>query len=814
MKIHERIHDADEEAQKLQEEKAATKRVKDMPEYGEIRVPKTWKKPPALLDLKHDIEGAILEHDLIVAEIETHLAYYDTTEGIGRPKKIEGRSNAQPRSIRKAAEWRYANLSEPFLDSPNMFRGYPTTAQDIEGTKQSLMVLNFQMRHKIDVVDFIDNYIKDLVDTGTAIIRTYWEVEELKREVDMDVVEYVPAPQLAETYATLMQLAEDEPETFKQQVPPEVALTLKKSMEAGQALLRKVIKTEKTTIVETIKNQPVLEVCDFRTVLPDPTCKGKQEKMKFCGFKFRTTKADLRADPRYFNIDKITNTGATTTLGSQSTTAVNNTQATPNSETFKFKDENRQPLEGVEYWGFVDVDDSGTLTPVVIAWVNDVIIRAEENPFPDKKIPFTFVPYLKKRNSLYGDPDGLLLQEDQKISGAITRGVVDILAKNANGQRGMPKNALDFANLQLFKKGKDYEFNPTAMMGRDGLAQITKFPEISQSAIVVKEMAEASIREITGTGAQAPSQSHGGAVAGSPPIGITGMPQSARRELGILRRIAQGIVQVGKKITAMNKEFLDDEEIVRITDDEFAVIKRDTLDCRYDLSLSISTAEDDAVKAQELSFLLQTANAAMDQGFTREILADIAELRRMPEKANKYRKYQPPQDPNAQREAELKLALLEAKVREINAIAAEREGEAAREHATTEKLREETRLIKNKADQLDLDFVEQETGLKHNRELEKQGAQANANMRLETHKAALEAAKTPPTPAPVPIENLQDNLTTLPKAGKTEASPGTDVASAPTAAPNTKKAKPLVSKSADEILAEIREMGTTRNLIK
>ena len=189
-KINERVLNKDDFEDQDESEEEGTHKVSDMlPEYGDIEIPKSWTKPPSLTDLKHDIEYALIEHEIIVDEINEYLDFYHTTPGVGRPHKVKGRSNAQPQSIRKAAEWRYASLSEPFLDSPELFKGEPTTSADLEGTRQTEFVLNFQMKNQINLVDFIDDYIKDLVDTGTAIIRTSWEVKELKKEVEQDVVE-------------------------------------------------------------------------------------------------------------------------------------------------------------------------------------------------------------------------------------------------------------------------------------------------------------------------------------------------------------------------------------------------------------------------------------------------------------------------------------------------------------------------------------------------------------------------------------------------------------------------------------------------
>lgn len=796
-KINERILNKDDlEKERLEEEKEfkdSTKTVPEMQEYGEIRVPKSWKNPPKLADLKHDIEYAIIEHNEIIQEINHHLDMYHTTpNGVGRPRKQKGRSNAQPMSIRKAAEWRYATLSEPFLDSPKMFKGEPATGLDVNGTKQAETVLNFQMKNQVGLVDFIDNYIKDLVDTGTAIIRTNWVEKEISKEIDRDVVRYVDAPELEQDYVDLLQLMREDPELFNRNHEPELVKTLEISIEEGRPLKREVVRTEKATVIETIKNQPELVICDYRDVIPDPTCRGKQENLQFVGYKIRTTKADLMKDPRYSNVDDII-VSISREL-SRETGVEGNEGMDQDSQTFQFKDPNRQPIEGIEYWGYVATDDSGILTPVVFTWFGDVLVRAEENPYPDKKIPFTFVPYLKRRNSLYGEPDGLLIQEDQKIAGAITRGVVDMLAKQANGQRGIPKGALDYSNLQLFRAGKDFEFNPTQAIGRDGIAQITKFPEIPQSALQIKLMAENDIKEMTGTQPNQASTNHGGNLGTQNSDALTkqGMSKAARRELGILRRIADGLIEVGHKICAMNVEFLDDEEIIRITDDEFVVINREELDCRYDLSLSISTAEDDAVKAQEIAFFAQTSTD-MDPEFRRMLLADMAELRRMPEKAEMYRNYQQKPNPLEERKQQLEIAKLEAEIAEINNRAAENQAEADRERANAEKMRAEARLANAKADAVNLKYLEDETGLSHEREIEKQGAQAQGNIELEKAKHDLEKGLEPE--GEKPVDNLQENLTFSNNAGTNTPEPLEDD-----------------QKSFDQLLAELDNIGTQDDL--
>lgn len=78
--------------------------------------------------------------------------------------------------------------------------------------------------------------------------------------------------------------------------------------------------------------------------------------------------------------------------------------------------------------------------------------------------------------------------------------------------------------------------------------------------------------------------------------------------------------------------------------------------------LSISTAETDNMKAQELSFMLQTIGNSMDFSMTQMILSDIARLRDMSDLAKRIEQYKPQPDPMAQQKAMLELELLKAQI--------------------------------------------------------------------------------------------------------------------------------------------------------
>ena len=68
------------------------------------------------------------------------------------------------------------------------------------------------------------------------------------------------------------------------------------------------------------------------------------------------------------------------------------------------------------------------------------MIRLEENPYPDKKLPFVIVQFLpSNENSIYGEPLAELLKDNQDIVGAVQRGMIDLFGNSANGQQGIVK---------------------------------------------------------------------------------------------------------------------------------------------------------------------------------------------------------------------------------------------------------------------------------------------------------------------------------------------------------------------------------------
>jgi hypothetical protein len=668
-----------------------------------------WNNEPTVRDLKQDLEDAKPTHDNQVSKIRVWLDNLNITGTAKRPK-VKGRSSITPKLIRKQAEWRYASLSEPFLDTEDIFNTDPVTHEDKDGAIQNGLVLNNQFNTKIDKVNFIDEYVRTAVDEGTVICRVGWDFEEEKRTVEEPVIGWVPSqnPEVLQMFQQIHDMALTSPQNIMQLSPEERAF-YEASLVNGVPVEEGEVGTREVEKLVTVKNHPTVEVCDYRNIISDPSCKGDLEKARFIIYSFETSLSELKKEGKYKNLDKI---------NIENSSVLNEADHATAEEIgdFNFSDKPRKRFVAFEYWGFWDINGDGMVQPIVATWVGNTLIRLEENPFPDKQLPFISAQYLPVRKSIYGEPDGELLEDNQEIIGAVTRGMIDIMGRSANGQVGTKKGALDITNRRKFDKGMDYEFNSNEDP-RQAIFMHT-YPEIPRSAEFMLGMQNAEAESLTGVKAFSngiTGNALGDTVGGQ----INALDATAKRELGILRRLAKGIKKIGRKFMSMNGEFLEEEEIIRITNGEFVKIRRDDLAGYFDLKLTISTAEADDAKAKELSFMLQTMGNNMDAEMSQMILADIARLRKMPELEKKIKDYTPQPDPVAQEKAILEVELLKAQIANEGAKAQENTVDVDLKTAKTKVEQAKARNLESKSDLQDLDFLETETGTKHSRDLEK-----------------------------------------------------------------------------------------------
>lgn len=707
------------------------------------RLQPDWPKEPQLKDLKLDLENARQSHSGQIAKIDKWKDLVDVT-GPQKPKKVKGRSSVSPKLIRRNNEWRYSALSEPFLGSNKICKVDPTTAEDTEAARQNELLINWQFRTQMNRVKLIDDFVRIAVDEGTAILRTGWKRATVTIQVDRPQFDFYPVEteEQFEQFQAALAAKQDNPRGFDENSSEEIKAAVTFYEESGTATVAVLSGYVKVPEEKILENRPVVDILNPRNVVIDPSCEGDIDKALWAVISFETNKSELLKNPgRYKNLDAVQ-------WENNSPVSTNEyTSTTP--DTYNMNDPLRRKVVAYEYWGWADVKDDGTLTPIVATWIGNVMIRLEENPYPDGKIPLVVANYLPVKRSLYGEPDAELLEDQQKILGAVTRGMIDLIGRSANGQQGIAKGMLDPVNKRKFMEGEDYEFNPQQNPLNNYIEH--KAPDLPQSAMTMIAMQNNEAEGLTGV------KAFGGGVSGDGygdvAAGIRGVLDAAsKREMAILRRLAQAWVGVFTKIIAMNSVFLSEQEVVRVTNEEYVTIRREDLAGNFDLIVDISTAEVDNQKAEDLSFMLQTIGPNGDPKMVYMLLANIAELKRMPALAHSLRTFDHTPSPEVQRMKELEIEEKEAQVEKIRSEIRLNDAKAQEALATKE--------------QKDLDYVEQETGTKHERDKDLQRAQSQGNQNLQVTKALTQPTKEgerqPDVEAAIGFNKISDTLNNTP----------------------------------------------------
>ena len=582
-------------------------------------------------------------------------------ESYGNPygNEVDNKSKIVSKDIKKQIEWLIPSAADPFLSTSDVIKCTPITAEDTLSARQNELLLNTQFCRKFSRFNFINKAIRVLATEGTLVIQTGWDYED--KEVEEEV---------------------------------EIAIVDK----YGNTIIRKEIQK----VTKVIKNQPTAIVCRNEDIFIDPTCMDDMDKCQFIIHRYESDLSTLKADGRYKNLDKIdTNSGGyDPDFDAQDKTE------------FKFEDKARKKVLVYEYWGNYDVNNDGITEQIVCAWVGDTIIRLEDNPYPDKKPPFIVVPFSSIPFQMYGEALAENIGDNQKVKTAITRGIIDNMAKSNNGQIGIRLGALDLANRKKFLQGKNFEFKGTPADFWQG-----SFNQIPGSVFDMLQLMNNEIESQTGVNAF--SKGLTGNSLGSSATAARGMlDATALRRLHLVRNIAENLVKpLMRKWMAYNSEFLEEEEVVRVTNEEYVPVRRDDLEGKVDIDITISTYEEANARSQELGFMLQTLGNSIPFELTQLILSEIVKLGRMPELEKSLREYKPQPDPVQEQIKQLEVQKLQlennklmAEIQDLSARAGENEVDMKLKEYKAQVEAAKARALHSKADLDDLAMLMKDEG--------------------------------------------------------------------------------------------------------
>jgi len=612
-------------------------------------------KKTLLSNLKQDFEDSKNSKSLLNDKIVKYKKYYNG-EPLGNEK--EGKSKFVSKDIKKLLKWQLPIILEPFVNTTEIVKCEGTDAIGEQKAPIISKYLNLLYNKKFDKYNFIKKSIKLLQRETTVVVRTGWKFKTKNIIVD------TPMGQI------------------EQEVP--------------------------------IVNEPTQRICKLEDIFIDPTADNTNGfgSPDFIIYRYDTTISNLRENVPYFNkssIEKIAQEKindklySDTALGSQ-----RNLEQIENGidNDFISSDVSREKVTVYEYWGKYDINQDGIAEDIVCVWVNDTIIKLEDNPYPDNEIPFIICNFDPEPFEMYGESAIDDLIDNSHLKTLVYRGIIENLASANIGQKGIQKGALDSINMKRFIQGNNFEYNNNF----NGEIWQATYNQLGSMPFEVMNMLDNENQMLSGVTAQAIGE-HTGGMSATESSNLESATQ--RRMLDLVRNIAENLIRpLMKKWLAYSSEFVSQQEFAEMVGSNSQELQDLDLTKDYHYNMLVTTQGIDDKKAQQLAFLLQTSQQSQDPEISKMLYVKLLKLNKMFIEAKQLESYQPQPNPIQQQEQTLSLKQLEAQVQETIAKI---------EHlkADTQLKQSKSYETKTKGESTDLENIHKASGINHANDLEK-----------------------------------------------------------------------------------------------
>jgi hypothetical protein len=312
----------------------------------------------------------------------------------------------------------------------------------------------------------------------------------------------------------------------------------------------------------------------FHDFFPDWTHQrpGDVQSMRGCAHRFYKSLSELKANPRYKNLDEVETSVRIKGVGGDSAwskpywseEAQGKYDANQdNKPGVKFSDQ----IEIWEYWGMFDQTGKGDWAEYVITVANgDAAIRCEENPFDYQQKPFVASPNYVRDNEFYGIPEIVVIRS---------------LIKEGQALRNARLDQVSLAIYRMYVVDRSAGIKARSLFSRpngiiwandvNGVRELAP-PEVAASAFRELQELQMEMKETLGVVGGAPGVN---AMAKNAARSATGVQfinniQASRVSLKV-RILAETLVKPMTMLQLQySDQFVTDEQWVRVSDPEKA----------------------------------------------------------------------------------------------------------------------------------------------------------------------------------------------------------------------------------------------------
>jgi len=456
-------------------------------------------------------------------------------------------------------------------------------------------------------------------------------------------------------------------------------------------------------------NKPTGKPLRLEDVGFDPTA-DTFEEIEFFWYEYTTNLTEISNNPLY---DEEAVKKLKRILDSQDDlqTRSYETSHRYNEYNFQFQDDPRRKVRLIEYWGNYDIDNTGIAEPVVgvVARYGEdrVVLSLRKNELPGKFKPFICLPLIEESFSIYGNALADMIEDEQKFSTSIVRGIIDNMSQSNNGTKFVRKGALDAINFdRMMNNERVVEVNTNeniASVIQDGV--FNQLPNDVYNTLTLLEQLSESLTGVSKFMQGIPTTEMKSSSANFASV----MSQSQIRLLDMTTSLTNGLRQMFRMWAAMCQEYLSEDEIfditgIYVTEEKVKATKQmmteygieelpeeqqqqvmmliireiddmfNMKDLKYDVQIKVGTDGLKEIKISQINMLMQQSASLLQFQVVPPkvlgmLLADMAEAMDRPDIAKEILGFKPQPDPMQQEMAKTELGKGKAEAAKDMALA-------------------------------------------------------------------------------------------------------------------------------------------------
>ena len=573
--------------------------------------------------IEADLESCASKH----AELsEKRRDYYRLYRGRSTEKDRDGRSKFISRDLMAVIEWKLPQFVKYFTENNRMFTASPVGGpedQELANIAGPLLDYQFFKGNNGLIKLYVNTKLSEIY--GYSYIKSTWveeyqekpmryavmtqeEFDSIRESAGLDEndepydnPDFVPTTQLI-SYEKVEIAKEPDPAYMSQ---PDIAYPALSVYEYHDVVVKELIYTYRG---------PKLTICEQEDIFVDPLARDLDSARFVIHRSFKDT-GELKMDEDsgiYKNIDEaVEKKGHRYSVSGVADSEKQERDADIDVSPKLASAENddlqkaRAMHEIYEYWGLVDVGNTGRYIPWLATVCNGVVIRSERNPYNHGKHPFDMIQPNIDPHQLEGIGQAEVIGDLQDAKTSILRQSLDNMSFQNNQMWEVVRGVhADLTMLLAPRPGGIVRVNKLG-----GIRQLTPAP-LDANAYRVVEFIQTFLESWTGQTRY--NQGMNSSSLNRTASGITQvLARSDMRNWLESVIMANGFLSMAKKWMSMNQQFLPEDYVFRIFNKQFSM-KRDDIMGIYDIEIKIgnSMAEKQAT-VQQIMQLLQMSTQLM-----------------------------------------------------------------------------------------------------------------------------------------------------------------------------------------------------------